>query len=191
MPHIIDKVTAFVTRPTSDGCELLLFEHPSAGIQIPAGTVEPEEARDVAVLREAAEETGLRALTIAQYLGALDEPPPVGHRLIGEQTTVYARPDSSSFDWAHLRRGLQVRLEREANGYSQVTYEEFDRIPNSRYVSYQITGWVPNQALAATFLPTCMPRADRRSLVGTGRVSSVHPVLGAARGFTRYHISAE
>ena len=150
MPHLIEKVTAFVTRPTSDGYELLLFEHPAAGIQIPAGTVEAHETPDVAVLREASEETGLSALIISDYLGTLGEPPPSGYRLISEQTTVYARPEKSSFDWAYLRRGLVVKLEREADGYSQVTYEEFDRIPNPRYVTYQITGWIPNGALAAT-----------------------------------------
>ncbi len=43
MPQIIEKLTAFVTRPTSNGYELLLFEHPTAGIQIPAGTVAVHE----------------------------------------------------------------------------------------------------------------------------------------------------
>ena len=102
MPNIIEKVTAFVTRPTSDGYELLLFEHPFAGIQIPAGTVEVHESLDVAVLREASEETGLRAFTISHYIGALDEPSPSGYGLISEQTTVYARPDLSSLDCAYL-----------------------------------------------------------------------------------------
>ena len=78
-------MTAFVTRSTSDDYELSLFEHPAAGIQIPAGTVEAHETPDVAVLREASEETGLSGLTISHYLGTLDEPPPSGYRLISEQ----------------------------------------------------------------------------------------------------------
>ena len=36
---VVEKVTAFVTRQTADGFDLLLFQHPSAGIQLPAGTV--------------------------------------------------------------------------------------------------------------------------------------------------------
>ena len=34
-----EKVTAFVIRTANHRAELLLFEHPYAGIQIPAGTV--------------------------------------------------------------------------------------------------------------------------------------------------------
>ena len=150
MPGSIEKVTAFVTRPGSDGYELLLFEHPAAGIQIPAGTVDLGESTDDAVLREASEETGLGALTISHRLGTVDEPPPPGYRVMRERTTVYARPDPSSFDFAHLPRGLLVRLDREADGYSQVTYEEFDRIPDPGYVTYQITGWIPNRAVTKT-----------------------------------------
>ena len=41
----IGKVTAFITRDTSAGCELLVFTHPDAGIQVPAGTMEAGEAR--------------------------------------------------------------------------------------------------------------------------------------------------
>ena len=74
VPSIIEKVTAFVTRQVAGRHELLLFEHPAAGIQIPAGTVEPDEATDAAVLREASEETGLSKLTITHFLGARDEP---------------------------------------------------------------------------------------------------------------------
>ena len=39
-----EKVTAFVTQEAPQGVELLLFEHPHAGIQLPAGTVELGEA---------------------------------------------------------------------------------------------------------------------------------------------------
>ncbi len=38
-----EKVTAFVTRMSPRGMEVLLFQHPSAGIQVPAGTVEADE----------------------------------------------------------------------------------------------------------------------------------------------------
>ena len=51
MSKVIEKVTAFITRETEYGCQLLLFEHPFAGIQIPAGTVEPSESPEKAVIR--------------------------------------------------------------------------------------------------------------------------------------------
>ena len=48
----LEKVTAFVTRERTAWGELLLFRHPFAGIQLPAGTVEPGESPDEAVVRE-------------------------------------------------------------------------------------------------------------------------------------------
>jgi len=54
MPAIIQKVLAYVTW----GDKLLVFSHPDfpeAGIQVPAGTIEPGEEPEAAVLREAFE----------------------------------------------------------------------------------------------------------------------------------------
>jgi ADP-ribose pyrophosphatase YjhB (NUDIX family) len=68
MPIVKHKVLAYITA----GPRLLVFRHPevpAAGIQVPAGTVEPGERLADAVLREAAEETGLRGLTLVGYLG--------------------------------------------------------------------------------------------------------------------------
>lgn len=63
------KVLAYITKNK----RLLVFRHtqfPEAGIQVPAGSVEPGEALDRAVLREAEEESGLKSLYIIAYLGA-------------------------------------------------------------------------------------------------------------------------
>ena len=67
----VKKVVAYITL----GQRLLVFTHrdyPEAGVQVPAGTVEADEALDEAVLREAAEETGLTNLKLVRYLGAKD-----------------------------------------------------------------------------------------------------------------------
>jgi len=58
MPAIA-KVTALITRLGAAGPEVCVFDHPSAGVQLPAGTVEPGEDIRAGVLREAFEETGL------------------------------------------------------------------------------------------------------------------------------------
>jgi len=151
MPTAIEKVTAFVTRPTAAGLGLLLLEHPFAGIQIPAGTVE-EETPEEAVLREVTEETGIDSAVIRRYLGREETPLPEGQRIIAAPTKVYARPDATSFDWAYLRRGIQVGVNRRERGFSQVTYEEPDRVPDPRYVTMSITGWVPDGVLADTHI---------------------------------------
>ena len=68
MTPLIHKVFAYSTHRN----RLLVFRHtdfPEAGIQVPAGTVLPNEDLEVAVLREAEEETGLPDLTIKTYLG--------------------------------------------------------------------------------------------------------------------------
>ena len=68
MAPVILKVFAYITNQN----RLLVFRHtdfPEAGIQVPAGTVKPNEDLAVAVLREAYEETGLQNLTIQSYLG--------------------------------------------------------------------------------------------------------------------------
>ena len=56
------KVMACVMRRTAGRRESLVFEHrdaPEAGVQVPAGTVEPGEDFEAAARRELAEEAGL------------------------------------------------------------------------------------------------------------------------------------
>jgi ADP-ribose pyrophosphatase YjhB (NUDIX family) len=147
MTEAIEKVTAFITRQTERGIDLLLFKHPYADNQLPAGTVDEGETPEGAVLREAFEETGLQPLTIREYLGVKENPLPSGTAVVLEKTRVFARPDLSSFEWAYLRRGIQVEILRKAGGFSQVTYQEPDNLQDPQYVTMQITGWVPDQNL--------------------------------------------
>ncbi len=148
MPGVIEKVTAFVTRSSRNGRELLLFEHPFAGIQIPAGTVEAGESPEVAAIREVREETRLEVNFTERFLGAEEERLPESQRVIATPTRVYARPDVTSFDWAYVRRGITVVVVRRAGTWLQITYEEFDRVPDPQYVTLCITGWVPAAVLA-------------------------------------------
>jgi 8-oxo-dGTP pyrophosphatase MutT (NUDIX family) len=68
MPALKRKAYAYVTNRD----RLLVFSHPhapEAGIQVPAGTIEPGEHPRDAVLREAREETGLDGLQVLRFLG--------------------------------------------------------------------------------------------------------------------------
>jgi len=143
----LEKVTAFITRNHPNSSDLLLFRHPTAGIQIPAGTVEPDETPEQAVFREAFEETGLDNLQIVRYLGALEEPRPEGIWIIRHKTKVYSRAKPDSFNWAEFRTGLQVQELRQEASFVQVTFQEWDRYPDPQYLTYQITGWVPQSCL--------------------------------------------
>ena len=62
------KAFAYFTH----GKSLLILkhpDHPEAGIQVPAGSVEPGESPRSGALREAAEETGLQNLRLVKFLG--------------------------------------------------------------------------------------------------------------------------
>lgn len=64
------KVVCYVVR---DG-QLLVFKHldepwDESGLQVPAGTVKPEESPEAAALREACEETGLNGFRVVRKLG--------------------------------------------------------------------------------------------------------------------------
>ena len=121
------KVVCYVVRDD----HLLVFRHldeewDESGLQVPAGTVEPDEPPEAAALREAREETGLSALRVLRKLGedrydmapyrqethhrhyyllALDEPTP--HRWVSTEDD----PDDGSGQkrlecyWIPVRQG--------------------------------------------------------------------------------------
>jgi 8-oxo-dGTP pyrophosphatase MutT (NUDIX family) len=64
------KVTALITRPGPDGPEVLVFDHPVSGYQLPAGTCEDGESFEAAALREGWEETGALGLELVREVGA-------------------------------------------------------------------------------------------------------------------------
>lgn len=64
----VKKVVAYITQED----RILMMRHrdfPEIPMEPPAGTVDPGEELEAAVLREAFEETGLDCLTIKKYLG--------------------------------------------------------------------------------------------------------------------------
>jgi len=64
----VRKVFAYLIRDN----KILVFkhlDHPDAGIQVPAGTVEENESIEHAILREVEEETNLSKCKIVQFLG--------------------------------------------------------------------------------------------------------------------------
>ena len=92
MTELLEKVTALILRSSAIGHDLLLCEHRSAGIQIPAGTVEPDEAPRDAVLRETCEATGLMAVAIQRDLGFVDTHLPNSQRAIRGTTPSMPAP---------------------------------------------------------------------------------------------------
>lgn len=146
--NTIGKVTCFITRGSGDARELLLLHHPSAGIQLPAGTVELGESFEAAAVREAIEETGIAHFSACMRIGS-NEQVLQQQYVTYDDAKIYARPDVTSFQWAQIRRGITVKHERSENGFVQVTYEEGDKYPHPNYITYQITGWTEAHCLAS------------------------------------------
>jgi 8-oxo-dGTP pyrophosphatase MutT (NUDIX family) len=94
---------------TSNACgrEFLVFRHrdfPEAGVQVPKGTMHPDETPAAAVLREAHEETGLTTLTLVRPLAAdsqIQADGAVHERHFFELSAPADTPDS----WEHVVTG--------------------------------------------------------------------------------------
>jgi 8-oxo-dGTP pyrophosphatase MutT (NUDIX family) len=151
------KVTAFVTRGATPSRELLVFRHPLAGVQIPAGTVEAGESAATAALRETSEETGLTAVTVAAYLGARRSILRNDLRGVMRRAALLTRPgpdapvaDAPSW-FLGLRRGLFVRLLQEEGGWAEVAFEEFDDPAHlAAAPARRMVGWLPSDAVTAS-----------------------------------------
>jgi 8-oxo-dGTP pyrophosphatase MutT (NUDIX family) len=143
----LEKVSIFITRNNGGQKELLFIQHPTAGIQIPAGTVEYGETHFEGAIREAKEETGLTSFDDKRYIGYQETNLSENQCIIMTNTKVYSRPDPTSSDWAGFRRGIPVTIARKEGGFTQINYTEYDRFPECNYVTYSITGWVPDEVI--------------------------------------------
>ncbi len=151
--RVLQKVTALITRPGLHGPELLVFRHPQAGVQLPAGTVEHGEPITDAILREVQEETGLTNVVIRRYLGSESRQLPEDWRLLLQLSKLFDTPafDASSLDFT-LTRGSWVRvIGEETDGnrgrYAHVCYEEFDLNQAPPQLHRSATGWLRSTVL--------------------------------------------
>jgi len=172
MPNLdqptLEKVTAFITRGAGAAQEVLVFRHPSAGIQLPAGTVEAGEDVEAALWREVREETSLTDLALLAKLGEETMALPLDKRALLRTVPMLSEPAAASPAVGRaLRRGLWVREAAARGGWSQVRYEEYGIQGASLVVTGVTTGWVPSDALAARVvrhffhLGACSPTPDR------------------------------
>jgi len=144
----LQKVTAFITRTGLDGPELLLFRHPTAGIQLPAGTVEWGETVESALLREVREETGLIEVRLVSLLAVLPVKLPDDQRAVLRFTKVFDEPvnDASSAGYG-LGRGSLIRLDGQVGKFSVVTYEDLDYNHEPPRVLVRFSGFVRTSLL--------------------------------------------
>ena len=149
MNEVVQKVTAFIVRERRGVKELLVFKHPTAGVQIPAGTVEEGEDIETAVKREAYEETGLQFVEIENYLGCFENELANNQRIIAETTQVYIEPNLNAMPYQEkLTKGMTVDYHSTQEDFTLMSYIEYDKHPNPTCIRYNITGWVPNENIS-------------------------------------------
>ena len=152
MNEVVQKVTAFIIRERGSIKEVLVFKHPTAGIQIPAGTVEKGEDIETAVIRETYEETGLQFVEIENYLGCFENELENNQRIITETTQVYIESNLTAIPYKRkLPKGLTVDYLSTQKDFTHISYieYEYDKFHEPIHINANITGWVPNQNLSA------------------------------------------
>lgn len=155
----IHKVTAFITRGQGPETELLIFRHPLAGPQLPAGTVEAGETPVDAALREGREETGLAGLVAVRELAVISALVSPADRMLLVDSPLYAEPSTASATVAidfgggvmidRLRRGLWVRALSETSDWMHAAYDTFEWSQGALELSGSTSGWLPSDACAA------------------------------------------
>ena len=170
----MEKVTAFVTRGIGESAELLVFAHPTAGIQLPAGTVEIMERPETAVVREVEEETGLRDVHLETRLGELYEELPPDKRWVLRPTKIFAEPASDADGVGFmLFRGSCIHYLGDHDTFAHIAFVEYDHNQQPPQLLTHIEGYV------------------RRSLLTRRAVRYCYHLTTAAETDDAWHIQAD
>jgi len=145
---MIEKVTAFIIRPGKSGSEILIFEHPHAGLQLPSGTVEIGESPEDALFREILEETGFRKVEIIKKI--IDD-----HQFTDPDVAILTQT-MRCFSWPAqtaqrtgplFTRGMWVKIFERKVGFTHINYEEIDLNQQPLKILEKVDGWLPSEFL--------------------------------------------
>ena len=143
----LQKVAILVTRRGPDGLELLVFEHVDvpAGVQVPAGTVEPGEDVRVAAIRELMEETGIVVDDID--LLWVEEEIGIFGALVSEKVALRAAPHADAEVVLDRIWALGVRVLERTGAWARVARDEYDLTVEPWRLLSSLEGWLPAAAL--------------------------------------------
>lgn len=140
---VVGKATAMITR--SDGRELLVFRHPTAGIQLPGGTMEDGETPEMTLRREVREETGLAQVTIQALLDADDYTLAAGNFMLLQPYALLTAPDGGA-SGVRLTKGYPVFELERAGDFVRVCHE-FNERDGALHPDLTKAGWLPKGLL--------------------------------------------
>ncbi len=132
----IGKVTVFCVHDDA----LLVFDHPTAGTQVPAGTMRPGEDPRDAAKRELAEETGVGKISIVANIGVVES------QLAADRAV--ALQDLEADDGRFAARGWPLQLTDDSDP-QRWTHETWDYDVRPPLLLDRHTGLAPATALAA------------------------------------------
>lgn len=141
----IAKVTAFVLTRGSPRM-VLAFRHPSAGLQFPAGTVEPAEDFIEAARREVREETMVSEIGEGAVLAVESTSPGSGQAVL--TCDVLAAESPGGREGHNLRRGHPVRVVETRDDHARVCQDEWNLNVVPPRIESSISGWVLRETLA-------------------------------------------
>ena len=139
---------------TSTGRHLLVFRHPTAGIQVPAGTIEPGEAPEDTVLRELLEETRLADATLERRLILLHEQLWPKHGILNRDLSprTHSGPHSSE-QTTLLNRGHIVRIKTVDEDVALIAIDEHTEANGQLHIHTSAQGWIPISDPADQYMP--------------------------------------
>jgi 8-oxo-dGTP pyrophosphatase MutT (NUDIX family) len=149
---MLEKVACFATRAGREAVELLTIRHPTAGTQVPAGTVENGETPQQAAAREFFEETKRVAVSVRKLSTLITElESPMGVLVstpMHRDSQVQTGPPGGTF----LRKGLPITILDRKAGELLVRYEERDYNVAPPSIISSVAGWVPVSAVSTTIV---------------------------------------
>jgi 8-oxo-dGTP pyrophosphatase MutT (NUDIX family) len=140
--RFLEKIGCFAVRRSNEGVELLVIRHPTAGTQVPAGTVDPDELCRSAALREFHEETGVEGSS-ARLMARIEKACAPNHGVLVATPVNPSDVVQTGLEKdLRLRRGLPVRILDERDGQIRVIYEERDYNLDPPAVINSVAGWI-------------------------------------------------
>lgn len=145
---MLEKVSALILRPSKTVPDILVFEHPTAGLQLPAGTVENDEEPEIAVLRKVYQETGLKQVEVVKKLTETHQFLPTDEAFLIETIRCYAWPAQSAQRFGPLfTRGKRFQVYERKVGFTRIKYEDYYLNKKSEKSLKTIEGWLPSASL--------------------------------------------